>query len=112
MGEVIHTVIEGPFQPDVNGIRHAIMFAEGSNRDKRVVPLKPGDTAVEATGHNLDQMLCEGLSVKCISGDGAGKIGTSGKSPKMLVGRWVRWRSSPPEYLRATGSWKGPSSRS
>ena len=103
VGEVVHTDIEGPFRPDVNGMKYFIVFVEEASRDKRVIALKSRDNAVDAASHYLDQMLREGVSVKCLSGDGAGELGRSGKFLRMLTERGIRWRSSPPRTQQSNG---------
>ena len=102
-GEVIHTDLEGPFHPDVTGMKYFQVFVDEATRDKRVVGLKTRDAATDATANYIDEMAREGLAVKCISGDGAGELGRSGKFQRMLANRGVRWRSSPPRTPQSNG---------
>ena len=102
-GEVVHTDLEGPFKPDVNGFKYFQIFVDEATRDKRVVGLRTKDAAVAATKSYLDTMQQSDVYVKCLSGDGAGELGRSGKFQRMLTERHVRWRKSPPYTPQANG---------
>ncbi len=102
-GEVVHTDLEGPFKTDVNGFKYFQIFVDEATRDKRVVGLRTKDAAVAATKSYLDTMQQSDIYVKCLSGDGAGELGRSGKFQRMLTERHVRWRKSPPYTPQANG---------
>lgn len=103
LGEVAYTKIEGPFQPDPNGMRYFMAFIEEGTHDKRVVALNTRNVAAETAGHCFDQMLREDVSVKCISGDVTGELGRSGFFREVLAERGVRWRSSVPRTQQSDG---------
>jgi Reverse transcriptase (RNA-dependent DNA polymerase) len=102
-GEIVHTDLEGPFKTDVNGFKYFQIFVDEATRDKRVVGLRTKDAAVAATKSYLDTMQQSDVYVKCLSGDGAGELGRSGKFQRMLTERHVRWRKSPPYTPQANG---------
>ena len=102
-GEIIHTDLEGPFHPDITGMKYFQVFVDEATRDKRVRGSKTKDSATDATGHYIDEMAREGVAVKCISGDGAGELGRSVKFQRMLANRGIRWRSSPPRTPQSNG---------
>lgn len=62
VGKVVHTEIEGPFRPDVNGMRYFTLSVEESSCVKQVIALKTPDAAVKATGHYFDLKLRENIS--------------------------------------------------
>jgi hypothetical protein len=102
-GELVHTDLEGPFKPDVNGFKYFQIFVDEATRDKRVIGLKTKDAAVDATKSYLDTMQQSDVHIKCLSGDGAGELDRSGKFQRMLTERHVRWRKSPPYTPQANG---------
>ena len=102
-GEMIRTNLEGPFHPDITGMKYFQVFVDEATRDKRVRGLKTKDSATDATAHYIDEMAREGVAVKCISGDGAGELGRSVKFQRMLANRGIRWRSSPPRTPQSNG---------
>ena len=101
--EVIHTDLEGPFHPDVTGMKYFQMCVDEATRDRHIVGLKTRGTATGATTNYINEMAPEALAVKCISGDGAGELGRSVKFQRMLANRGVRWRSSPPRMPQSNG---------
>ncbi|CAM9550179.1 unnamed protein product, partial [Sphacelaria rigidula] len=48
-------------------------------------------------------MALERMTIKCISGDGAGKLGWSVKYQRMLANRGIKWRCSPPRTSQSYG---------
>lgn len=112
LGEVLHTDIQEPFPPTLNGMRYVLVFVEERSRDKQIVALKARDAAVEAAGHYVDQTLREGVTVKLTYGDGAGGLWRSGKFLKMLAEGWFAGVPLPQDHLKATASEKKLSRRS
>ena len=63
-GQVIHTDLEGPFHPDVTGMKYFQVFVDEASRDKRVAGLKTRDAAVDATANYINEMAREGVAIK------------------------------------------------
>ncbi|CAM9965350.1 unnamed protein product, partial [Choristocarpus tenellus] len=96
VGEVVHTELEGPFNPDVTGMKYFQVFVDEASREKRVIGLRTKDAATMATAAYIDEMVREGVVVRCISGDGAGEFGRRVRFQRMLTERSVKWRKTPP----------------
>lgn len=52
-------------------------FVHEASRDGRLVALETRDALASSSGHYVDEMLLEGVSVKFINGDGATELGRS-----------------------------------
>jgi len=102
-GELVHTDIEGPFKPDVNGFKYFQVFVDEATRDKRVIGLRTKDAAIAATKSYLDTMRQLDVPVKTLSGDGAGELGRSLRFQRMLTDNNVSWRKAPPYTPQANG---------
>lgn len=103
-GEVMHTDLEGPFRADVLGMKYFQVFVDEASTEKHVVGLKTRDAAVDATAAYIDDMARDGITVKCISGDGAGELGWSAKFLRMLANRETKWRGSPLRKFQSQAS--------
>ncbi|CAM9927869.1 unnamed protein product, partial [Choristocarpus tenellus] len=103
VGEVVHTDMQEPFNPDVTGMKYFQVFVDEASREKRVIGLRTKDAATAATAAYIDEMARDGVVVRCISGDGAGEFGRSIKFQRMLTERGVKWRKSPPHIPQSNG---------
>ncbi|CAM9397444.1 unnamed protein product, partial [Choristocarpus tenellus] len=103
VGEVVHTDMEGTFDPDVTGMKYFQLFVDEASREKRVIGLRTKDATTATTAAYIDEMAQEGVVVRCISGDGAGEFGRSIKFQRMLTERGVKWRKSPLRTPQSNG---------
>ncbi len=95
-GEVVHVDIVGPFLPDMNSYTYLMVFVEESSRYKCVFGLRTKDEAYKQLQTYKEGMLLKGVTVECIRGDGAGKLGRSAKFRQALNDLSLKWESSPP----------------
>ncbi|CAN0027892.1 unnamed protein product, partial [Choristocarpus tenellus] len=103
VGEVVHTDMEGPFNPDVTGIKYFQVFVDEASREKRVIGLRTKDAATAANAAYIDEMARDGVVVRCIRGDGTGEFGRSIRFQRMLSERGVQWRKTPPSTPQSNG---------
>ena len=88
--EIIHTDLERRFLADITGIKYFQVFVGEATRDKRVPGLKTRDVSNSSTADYIDRMTRVGMTIKCISEDGAGDVGRSVKAQAMVVDRGIR----------------------
>lgn len=74
-----------------------------ASRDKHVVGLKTRNAAIDATEAHIDDMARGGVTIKCISGDGAGEFGWSVSFHRMLANRGIKWRCPYPGTSQSSG---------
>ncbi|CAM9615475.1 unnamed protein product, partial [Choristocarpus tenellus] len=97
------TDLEGPFDPDVMGMKYFQVFVDEASREKCVMGLRTKDAATAATAAYIDEMAREGVVERCISGDGAGEFRRSVRFQCMLTERGVKWHKTPPRTPQTNG---------
>ncbi len=95
-GEVVHVDLVGPFEVDMNGYRHMMVFIDEATRFKNVMGLKNKGEAHRQLKSYTEGMQLAGITVDCIRGDGAGELGRSRIFRQELKDLALRWESSPP----------------
>ena len=95
-GEMLHTDLSGPHPMDVNGLRYYIVFVDEATRYKHVAGLHSKDEAAAATADCIDMFRRYGITIRTVTGDGAGELGRSHAFMQVLTGKAVNWRTAAP----------------
>ncbi len=95
-GEIVHVDLVGPFEPDMNGYKHMVVFIDEASRFKNVFGLKNKGDVHKILKIYIRGMQTSGVNVNCIRGDGAGELGRSKIFRQELRNLGLQWESSPP----------------
>ncbi len=95
-GEAVHVDLVGPFNPDMYGCAHLMVFIDEASRHKSVFGLRTKDEAHKQLRPYQEGMQLLGVKVECVRGDGAGELGRSSKFRKELAALSLKWEPSPP----------------